>query len=106
MKEMRKMSKEIKEKIEKINKSISELQNEFSELVKMVLEAKEVKITKNDLPEEVRNKVSIIDECDKIVVKPTAWLGHDDFSILAKFMKKYNAEWITDGKNSRFEIKK
>jgi lantibiotic modifying enzyme len=100
------MSKEIKEKIEKINKSISELQNEFSELVKMVLQEKELKITESDLPEKVRDKVTIVDGYDKIILKPKSFLGKEAFAELSDFVKQKGGNYISDGKNSRFEIKK
>jgi ribosome-binding protein aMBF1 (putative translation factor) len=98
------MNDEIKKEIETINQILLQLQQHFSILVKNLLEQKN--ITQNDLPENVRDKVTIIDEKDKFVIKPKEFLGKENFAKLSDFVKSKGGSYISDGKNSRFEIRK
>ena len=96
----------IKEMIEKINREIEALRNDFSDLVKMVLEKEKPEITIENLPESIRGLVTLQYQADKIIIKPHKYLGKDKFNELSKFVKDYGGEYVSDGKNSRFEIKR
>lgn len=55
-------------------------------------------------PEDLRSLLSFEKEADAVIIKPTQFLGSENFAKIADTVKQHGGEWVSAGKNSHFKI--
>ncbi len=67
---------------------------------------KSLEDVKHAFPEDLRKLLSFEDKPDRIIVRPRQFLDSDNFREVASKARDIGGEYISAGKNSRFEITK